>query len=141
MDVDSLTVSDDPHRDEIHFLEERIYEYNVAATGITDGRLLSIFVRDEHDAIVAGLFGWTWGGCLEVENLWVREDWRGKGYGTRLLAAAEREAVARGCRRALLGTHSFQAPDFYRRLGYQIYGVMDDYPEGHKQYVLTKHIG
>ncbi len=70
------------------FLDERIVEHNVAVTGIDDGRAIAFLVRDADDAIVAGVSGWTWGGCLFVEILWVREDRRGRGYGSRLLAAA-----------------------------------------------------
>lgn len=135
-----LKVEEQPGERDRRFLEERIYEYNVAATGITDGRLIGIYERDEQGAMVAGLFGWTWGGCLEVEYLWVREDRRGQGLGTQLLTAAEAEARARGCRQAVLGTHGFQAPAFYQRLGYEVYGVLDDYPHGHKQLHLRKNL-
>ena len=78
------------------FLEERISEHNVAATGMTDGRAVAFAIRHEDGAIVAGLFGWTWGGCLYVEHLWVRDGVRGRGYGSRLLAAAERVGRERG---------------------------------------------
>jgi GNAT superfamily N-acetyltransferase len=122
------------------FLEEHLYAYNMAATGYYDGRDLAVFVRDEQGAIIAGLSGWTWGGCLKISILWVREDHRGKGYGRRLLQAAEAEGRARGCRIAALDTHSFQAPRFYQKLGWQVYGVLDDDPLGFKHYHLKKSL-
>ena len=138
MDED-LTVEEDPSGEEVRYLEEEIYRFNVAATGLTDGRLLSVILRDEA-GVLAGVFGHTWGGVLEVRYLWVREDMRRRGYGRRLLAAAEEEAVRRGCTQATLDTHSFQAPEFYQRLGYEVYGVMDHYPRGHSKLHLKKDL-
>ncbi len=133
-----MTMAEDQSADERQFLDERIYEYNVAATGFRDGRLMLFTMRDDTDAVIAGLTGWTWGGCASVEFLWVREDWRGKGLGTQLLAAAEAEGIARGCTQIVLDTHDFQAPGFYKKHGYDIYGAVDDYPRGFTKYHLKK---
>jgi len=140
MQTDLPPVNDNPAPQDVQFLEERINDYNFTRTDITDGRLLSIFLRDEGGAILAGVYGWTWGGCCEVRFLWVREDQRGNDYGQRLLAAAEGEAAARGCSQIVLSTHSFQAPDFYRKFGYKVAGVYDDYPKGHQQIFMRKSL-
>ena len=121
----------------MRFLDDQIYRYNVARTGIDDGRLLAIIVRDET-GIAAGLHGFTWGRVMEVKSFWVREDLRGRGYGTQLLAAAEQEAMQRGCLQVVLDTHSFQAPEFYRRQGYEVYGILTGYPPGHSKYFMKK---
>ena len=95
-------------------LDEEISAFNAAATGHHDGRLLSIAVRGEHGDLRAGLCGWTWGGCGDIDLLWVRDDHRNCGLGTKLLAAAKAEIRRRGCDRVALSTHSFQAPGFLR---------------------------
>jgi ribosomal protein S18 acetylase RimI-like enzyme len=138
MRTEAFTIEMQPKPEDIQFLENRIYAFNVACTGIRDGALLSIFVRDEMGAIEAGLFGWTWGGCCEVKDLWVHENRRGQGLGSKLLKAAEEEARARGCESVLLDTHSFQAPGFYRKLGYETVGVIEGYPCGHSKIYLRK---
>ena len=99
-EVPSLTIEDAPNEADVRFVEERIDAFNIAVTGYDDYRPLAIFVRDSEGAIIAGLTGFTWGGTLKVEFFWVHEDLRGQGYGSRLMGAAEREAVARGCRYA-----------------------------------------
>ena len=136
--VPGLVVTDDLTPDQLAFLEDRIYEYNVGATGIDDGRWLGVLVRDENGAVVAGLTGTTWGACCKVRDVWVREDLRGRGMGTRLLDAAELEAKRRGCRQVVLASHSFQAPDFYRKRGFEVFAVIEDDPIGHREVYLRK---
>jgi len=136
-----LELTDSPDRDDVQFLDDRLYDFNVAATGIDDGRLLAIFARDGAGRVVGGLYGWTWGGCCHVRTLWVEESRRGRGLGTHLMATAEREARLRGATQMVLDTHSFQAPAFYRRLGFEIAGSYADYPRGHGQIFLRKALG
>jgi len=125
---EDLTIEDDPRPEDVATLSERLYEYNADITGRHDGRHLAVFVRDGEHRIVAGLSGWTWGQTGFVQNLWVQRELRGRGLGQRLLDAAEREAERRGCHEMHLDTHSYQAPDFYRRTGYEEIGVLPGWP-------------
>jgi GNAT superfamily N-acetyltransferase len=134
----ALTVVDDVARDDVHFLGDRLYEYNMEATGYRDGRELGIFVRDDAGRITAGLYGWTWGGACFIDKLWIDRASRRRGLGTRLMHAAEAEARARGAGQMLLATHSFQAPDFYAKLGFERIARLDDYPKGHADIFLRK---
>ena len=138
-DRSPFPILENPDRDEIQFLDERIDEFNLSTTGITDVRLLTIIVR-EGEEIVAGLYGWTWGTCCEVKTLWVHERMRGRRLGTRLMGAAEAEARKRGASQIVLSTHSFQAPAFYERLGFDPVGYVEDYPIGHRSIFLRKRL-
>jgi GNAT superfamily N-acetyltransferase len=129
--------ADDGLRDR---LDQEINAFNAAVTGYYDARLLSIAARADDGDLHAGLYGWTWGGCGYVELLWVRDDQRGSGLGSRLLAAAEDEIRRRGCDRVALDTHSFQAPGFYARLGYQECGRTPGYPHGQDSIHLVKRL-
>ena len=40
----------------------------------------------------------------------------------------------------LLSTHSFQAPRFYEKHGYERVAALDDYPLGHGQIFLRKRL-
>lgn len=117
-----------------------INDFNISTTGFDDARWLQASVNDENGELVAGLSGWTWGGSAYVDALWVRADRRGKGIGSHLLAAAEAEAAARGCTQVVLCTHSFQAPDMYRNLGYREHGRIEGYPTGHAYIHMAKDL-
>jgi GNAT superfamily N-acetyltransferase len=140
MSASEFVIDTEPTPAEVQYLEDRLYEFNSNATGITDGEWLAIFVRDERDRIVAGICGNTWGGCLEIRQFWVEESRRQQGLGTRLLAAAEQEARRRGCTQILLMTFSFQAPAFYAKHGFQVLAAVDDQPRGHRNLLLRKRL-
>jgi GNAT superfamily N-acetyltransferase len=77
-------------------LRERVTSFNLAATGLPNGRLLACFLRDADGHLIAGLDGFSWGGYAKIEWLWVRDDHRRHGLATQLMRAAEDEAVERG---------------------------------------------
>jgi GNAT superfamily N-acetyltransferase len=54
------------------------------------------------------------------------------------MAAAEEEARRRGCHHALLDTFDFQARSLYERLGYEVFGTLDDFPRGHQRFFMRK---
>jgi len=118
-------------------LREALLEFNYRATGYRDGRSLSCFLH-EGEELIAGIEGFTWGGYARIEYLWVAEQHRGAGVGSRLLRAAEDEARSRGCASIVLDTHSFQAPEFYRQRGYVEVGATADTPRGHSQVLFQK---
>lgn len=134
----TLELCDELPPEDLQLLEEQINEFNFATTGIRDARGLTIVLRDTDRRICAGLTGHTWGGVAEVRFLWVDEPKRDTGIGSRLLSAAEKEARARGCRKIVLSTHSFQAPDFYAKRGYSVAGEFSEYPRGHRSIFLEK---
>jgi GNAT superfamily N-acetyltransferase len=134
----ALVIRTDPTLEEIDFLEDRLYEFNSRVTGIVDALGLAVFGRDAQGEIIAGLCGHTWGECCEIRQVWVHESYRRQGIGHRLLDMAEMEARRRGCCQIVLATHSFQAPEFYRKLGFQIVDSVPDYPVGHHHLRLRK---
>jgi GNAT superfamily N-acetyltransferase len=138
--ADEIRFLDEPARGDLERLEEEINRFNERVTGFRDGRTLAAFLRGADGALRAGLAGHTWGGCAELKLLWVCEAERRRGLGSRLLGEAEREAAARGCVRLVLSTHSFQAPEFYRRHGYVEVGRVEGYPRGHTQLHLAKNL-
>jgi GNAT superfamily N-acetyltransferase len=138
MNTTQLVIETQPHPDDVRFLEDRLYEYNVEQTGVNDGQWLAIFIRDAQQTIRAGAEGWTWCGSCYIRTVWVHRDWRRQGVGTQLLRAVEQEARARGCQQIVLTSFSFQAPGFYQKLGFEVFAVLEDHPRQHQEYYLRK---
>ena len=141
MSLPVLVVESDPAPGDLQFLDNQINAYNMAQTGYYDFQWLAIFVRNEVGAIVAGITGFTWGQSCRIQVLWVQPALQGQGYGTALLLAAEEEALQRGCQVIVLESHSFQAPNFYRKHGYTEAGFRPDYPQGYGDYFFYKRLG
>jgi GNAT superfamily N-acetyltransferase len=129
----------EPTPDDVQYLEDRIYEFNSSTTAIGNGAMLAFFVR-ERGRIVAGICGNTWGGTCELRQFWVEESLRRRGLGTKLFRAAEQEARRRGCSQIVLMTFSFQAPEFYRRHGFEVVAAIDDHPHGHRNLLMRKRL-
>jgi GNAT superfamily N-acetyltransferase len=121
-------------------LRERLVSFNIAATGYDEYRSMSCFVRNDEGELDAGIDGFSWGGYAMVEWLWVAASIRGSQLGTGLLRSFETEAQKRGCRAVRVNTHSFQAPDFYRHLGYEEIGYAEDTPLDHGEHFLVKRL-
>lgn len=121
-------------------LIDEINEFNLEATGIAEFHEMLYVESDDEGDLIAGVYGWSWGGMGWIEALWVREDVRHRGFGSRLLAAAEKEARRQGCAQLALDTHTFQAVSFYERRGFEALGELTDYPRGHSKLLLRKQL-
>jgi GNAT superfamily N-acetyltransferase len=130
----------EPTPNDVQYLEDRLYEFNSAVTGIGDGESLAFLVRDESGRIVAGICGNTWGGACEIRQFWVEESQRHHGLGSKLFRAAEQEARRRGCTQIVLMTFSFQAPAFYERNGFEVVATIENHPRGHQNFLMRKRL-
>ncbi|MBV8685917.1 MAG: GNAT family N-acetyltransferase [Alphaproteobacteria bacterium] len=102
---------------------------------------VALLVEDEGGAVTGGLWGRTGYGWLFVELLIVPEAMRGRGLGRRLMAEAEAIARERGCVGAWLTTFTFQAQGFYEKLGYALFGALEDSPAGNTRLFMRKRFG
>jgi GNAT superfamily N-acetyltransferase len=122
------------------FVEEIINRRNVRLTGHDEWHPVAFFLKSDQGEILGGLLGQIWAHWLSIATLAVREPFRGRGYGTKLLVRAEQFALESGCTNAWLSTFSFQARPFYERPGYQLFGTLEDYPKGFSLFFMTKRL-
>ena len=99
---------------------------------------LSVFSRSSDNELIGGLYGGSFGNWMHIWTFWVSEEHRGKSIGSKILSAAEKEAIARRCIGVTLDTYSFQALDFYLKRGYQVFGSLSGYGGGFERHYLQK---
>lgn len=128
---------------EADYIDDKITDYCNSKVPFTQKQniiYINYIVKD-NDIIVAGIkadiYYWK---ILYIGVLWVEEEYRGQKLGTKLLDRVEQEAKALGVTLVHLDTFDFQAPDFYLKHGYEIFGTLEDCPPGHKRYYMKKNL-
>jgi ribosomal protein S18 acetylase RimI-like enzyme len=122
-------------------VDEGIGQANDAAAPLHEVRPLSCFAHAADGKVVGGAVGRRWGQCCELQQLWVAPAHRHQGIATELMASFERQAQAHGCETFYLETFSFQAPEFYRALGYEVAHENNVFPHGIVKYLMVKQLG
>jgi ribosomal protein S18 acetylase RimI-like enzyme len=119
-------------------VREGVNQFNFAATGLMLVHTVTLLIRDAAGKVRGGLLGYVWAEWLHITDLWMEAECRRRGLGSQLLEQAEREAARVGARGAFLSTFDFQAPEFYKSRGYEVFGMLTGYPPGHTDYHLRK---
>lgn len=115
-----------------------IRAYNQSKREPSKSEPLNIYVEDQQGNLIAGMVAETFGHWLEIEYLYVQEDFRGQGIGSNILNRAEKEARERKCKYSFVNTYQFQAPDFYKKHGYEEVFALKEYPYTGERYYYTK---
>ena len=137
MRIDTEEQCDNATLDVIRAGMRRYTESRVPVEEYTD---VNFIARDDAGAVISCALGNTGRGWLYVDLLWVHEDHRSSGLGTKLMQTIEDEARRRGCHSAYLNTFSYQARPFYEKLGYVVFGTLKEFPRGHERYYMTKRL-
>lgn len=109
---------ENPDPKDVQVLNEGIMNYAKQIKGFDPMQFFGFFIRDENNQVVGGCNCDMFYGSLYIGSLWVSESFRGQGYGTRLMRSAEKLAKEQNCNFIALNTMSWEALDFYRKLGY-----------------------
>ncbi|MGO4112554.1 GNAT family N-acetyltransferase [Rhizobium ruizarguesonis] len=133
-----LTASPSP--EELAAITDALSAFNNSDAGPSDRRPLAVLIRDTDGKVTGGLSGFTAWGWLFTQMLYIPDTLRGTGISGNILTKAEEEARARGCRGAWIDTFSPQALRVYLRQGYEVFGELEDFPEGRRRSFLRKSL-
>jgi GNAT superfamily N-acetyltransferase len=137
-----LTLTDAPDANARDAIGDGLNAYNDAIVGYADRRPIAVLVTDPRSGkVIGGATGRTSLGLLFIDLVYLPETLRGRDIGRRVIGMMEEEARRRGCRAAVLYTISFQAPRFYERLGWRVFGEIPCDPPGTSRVFLTKELG
>ncbi|AVR00225.1 GNAT family N-acetyltransferase [Oceanobacillus iheyensis] len=131
------------NQSESDFIRKRLIEYNMENLPDevkTPYENISFVVKDNKGEIIGGITGEMFWHHVHIDILWVDENFRENGYGSKLVKKLEDFAIEKGCRFIYLDTFSFQAPEFYKKNGYEIFGMLENHPKGFNQYFLHKKL-
>jgi GNAT superfamily N-acetyltransferase len=134
----NITITDALMAEDSEEISNHLMAYNRKFVGEILNKKIGVFMLDDNGSKVAGLTGSTVGSWLSIDLLWVSESLRGEGVGSKIIKAAEQQALAAGCRFARVDTFSFQARPFYEKMGYQLQMTLHNYPVEHERYFFTK---
>lgn len=137
-----LTIANENDDKLKNYIRNNIYEYNKNHfPEELRGRYqeIHLFLKDDKEQVYGGLLGeicWNW---LEIQYLYIEQEYRKSGYGSKLLYEVERIARKKQSDFIKTDTLSFQALDFYKKHGFEVYGLIEN-AGGHTHYYLKKNL-
>lgn len=130
--------------EENRILQDAITDFNITIVKDlprAESKKIDLITRSAGGELIGGINAeWVNWGILFVHLLFIKEQFRGKGYGSLLLKEVENRARSYGCYLAHLDTFDFQGKDFYMVNGYSIFGVLDNCPKGYCRYYMKKEL-
>ena len=135
-----IEVESSPSAKALQIIGEGLRQHNDQYLPANNDSIFAVFLRGANGRILGGLIAKAGRGWLKIGSLWIDETLRGQGYGRRLMKTAEAEGIQRGCHSAYLDTFSFQAPEFYLKLGYEIFGTLEAFPDKYKRFFMRKSL-
>ncbi len=137
-----ITITKTPDAKDVEFLWSKLREHGLgmlANTEMEEKFLFAIIAR-EGGEIIGGMLGEMYYRGLHISLLWVSENLRKTGLGTTMIGKAEDLARESSCTLIYLDTFSFQAPKFYEKLGFEVFGKIENFPENYTRYFLLKRL-
>lgn len=133
-----------PTKSECEYIGNKLLEYNLSMKPLEQNEPfieINRCVKKSDGEVIGGILAiaalWH---VLHIDTMWVKQEFRGNRIASKLLQDVEEYSTRLGCHISYLETYDFQAKEFYINNGYKIFGVLEDCPQGHKCYCLSKRL-
>ena len=98
------------------------------------------YAAKDGDKIMGIIVGHSYYKEVHITDLIVKEEYRGQDIGTKLVRYVEQQYQDKGFENINLTTYAFQAPEFYKKLGFEVEYVRKSSDEKLDKYFLIKHL-
>ena len=129
---------------EMKFIDDRILEHNLNKAPFAEEPAfdcINIVMKNYDGDIIAGAKSTIY--CYNIlflSGVWVEEKYIHDGLGSKLLEQLESQAKEKGCYMAHVITNNSEAKEFYHENGYDIFGVIKEYPTTNREYFMKKKL-
>lgn len=127
---------------DVEYIDNTLGGFNrtqVQYTSRMDYLPLNYHIKDENGLIIAGINAYSCWQMVYISEFYVAQEFRNQGIGSRLIKKIEGEAKKRGATASHTDTFDWQAKGFYLKHEYEVFGVIENCPPGHKRFFLKKH--
>src|SRR5208283_1727573 len=135
-----FTVVTNPPPDRARLISDPLIDFNESRAGNRRVKNFALFAKDASGVVLGGLLGSTHWNHFFVSALFVHARFRKVGIGWELMKRAEALALEHRCDAIFLDTFDFQAHGFYEKLGFEVFGVLENYPPGHNRFYMVKQL-
>lgn len=127
-DLVKIELIEAPSETDVARIYEGLHRFNLQHLPNLNELSLGLFIRDKNEEIVGGAIGIILPSVMQIKYLWLAEHIRNQGIGKNIMQKLEDEANARGLPSIALETYTFQAPEFYIKLGFNEVGRYINHP-------------
>lgn len=136
----SIHLESSPSEEDDSVVRNGLQRFNYSITRTREIHY-SVFAKNNLEEIIGGALVYIGRDSAFLDIFWVHKHYRKKGIGRSLLAAVEKHAGdVKGCEWVKLDTFSFQAPDFYLKCGYELYGEVKNFTNEDSKIFFRKSV-
>lgn len=139
----NIVVNNNAEEEDNKFVRDSLIKFNLQKAPIDKeqhSEIINLILKSVDGITIGGLLGAMGRYCYYLDFFWIDENYRGLGYGKKLLYDIEKRVKEKGCKVITLNTFCFQAPEFYIKNGFEVFGTLDGFQDGICRYYLKKTI-